>query len=560
MESSVEQPSGRKTRLNGTTPMARLLPWLVLLAVVAAYSPSLPGSWIWDDWPQVARNSNLAHPLSLLLGDIRAGTDMPGTDHYRPLVMLSYVPGQWLLPGPLVERLINLALHLAAVLALAHIGLRLGASTSAAWLGAALLGLHPGASEAVAWVSGRHDLLPSLLFLWAWWAWLAGRPLLAGWLLGLAPFGKESFLLVPACALLWMLGSRRFSWSLLLPAALGPAAYLAIRHAIHLPMPSGVVGGDWGPALTAVSWRALKLAFVPMAPDALPPFVALPAPGWAFALLGLLLLFLARGRPILAGLLACLLLLVPAALASRQLGLLGDRYFYLTFAGCGAALAAARGKGRLPVAAWMLPLGLGVLTLARSSDWVSDSRLFSASMRADPGNPYAAFHLAYDLHTRQGDCQRAIPLYRVGRAVDARSGNNLQACLLNLGRYQEALEMGPALLQADPENPTPAANTARAAAALGLPDQAETYVREAIRRQPGRCHLALLLGNVLGQQGRLEEARQAFQHAQMLDASCQSGALKGLETVKRLLNQEQGQPEPGASPTRAPGSQAPQTP
>lgn len=507
---------------------------LLLVLVVAVYAASLGGGWVWDDWVQVADNPLIHRPLRLILGDIRAGTGSAGTDHYRPVVMLTHVPLQALLPGPAVERAFNLLLHLSGVLLVAAIARRLGAAAPAATAGAALLAVHPGSTEAVAWICGRHDLLPAVVFLGAWWAFLGRRDLLAGLLLAATPFCKETYLLVPACVALWMLGARRFSWPVTVLPALGVGAYVGLRHILQLPMPVGGFLVSLKPSLGAMGLRGVVLTLYPLAPDALPPFVERPMLGWLVLVIGLALAWCARGRPVVAGLTACLVLLVPAAQASRQLGSVGDRYFYVWFAGLSVALALALGSPRARRLAWALVLGLALVSAGRAYQWTSDARIFGTSYARDPDNAAAAFHLAYDLHVRQGDCAAAAPLYRQGMAADARAGNNLQACLVDLGQLEAAAALGPQLAERDPASPTSPANTARALVGLGRLDEAEHWAMQAVTRAPERCPLWLLLGNIRGQRGALDGAAEAFGVALERGSGCESEARQGLLVVERL--------------------------
>jgi Flp pilus assembly protein TadD len=113
--------------------------------------------------------------------------------------------------------------------------------------------------------------------------------------------------------------------------------------------------------------------------------------------------------------------------------------------------------------------------------------------------------------------------------VDERAGTNLLACLVQVGRNEEAAAFGQDLARARPDHAGLAANTARALAALGRAEEAEAWCRRALAQAPGRCDLAVMLGNLLGQQGRLDEAEAAFQTA--LGTPCAADAERGLAAV-----------------------------
>jgi tetratricopeptide (TPR) repeat protein len=297
-----------------------------------------------------------------------------------------------------------------------------------------------------------------------------------------------------------------------------------------------------------VAWRGLALTLVPGSADAVPPFAPLAPAGWLLLLLAPLLLIASRGRPSLGALLVPLPFLLPAIPASVTVGLNADRYFYVVFAGMGVAIALLlsdwiaqrprregwRAAPRMQLSlALGLALILGAMTLERSGDWTDNETLFRASLERNRDNAYAAFHLGHELHVRQGDCEAALPFYRAAMSIDRRAGNNRQACLLELGRMHEAAAMGPALVKQDPENPSPAANTARALVRLGDLESAESFVREALVRDAARVRSWVLLGNVLGLQGRHGEAADAFERALALGPDDHQ-ARRGLRIAQQL--------------------------
>ncbi len=517
---------------------SRALALLVVLAVIAVYLPSLAGGWVWDDWHLLGANPALDSPALLLTKDIWGPTGREVSDLYRPLVMISHALPQLLWRGPLTERLVNLGFHLLCVVSLARIARRAGIALEPAWLAAALFGLHPAASETVAWITGRHDLLPALLTVLALERWSAGRAWLAGCLLALTPFCKESYLVVPAVALVWGLGRRTLDLRLLSPAVAGVIAYLAIRHGLGLALPHGAAAvAPWGP-VGALGLRGLELALDPTAPDAMQRYAAAPLVGGGIVALAVGLLVASWGRQVLAWSVGCALVLGPAALASPQLGLIADRYFYLPLAVACVGIAVLLGGRRHWRVAWLVPVLLGGFTAQRAGDWASDRRLFAASLERDPTNPYAAFHLAHDLHTRGGDCESAIPLYRAGIEVEARAATNLLACLVGERRFDEAAALGPDLIERYPGHVSIVVNNARALASLGRNEQAVASCRSALDQAPERCDLWIMLGNLQGMQGALAEAGAAFTRALDLGGPCVADARRGLDLVERKRAEE----------------------
>lgn len=138
-----------------------------LAAATLATLPSLGGPYQFDDWATVATDPGFAR-----FTDWWSGL----ATHVRPALKASFVAttalGEALGSPILGHRLGNLAIHLAAVVALWHLACQLAerwlpppaaqrARTTAAWA-AALLAVHPLASEAVGYPIARSVSLPTL--------------------------------------------------------------------------------------------------------------------------------------------------------------------------------------------------------------------------------------------------------------------------------------------------------------------------------------------------------------------------------------------------------------
>jgi tetratricopeptide (TPR) repeat protein len=271
-----------------------------------------------------------------------------------------------------------------------------------------------------------------------------------------------------------------------------------------------------------VALRGLELFLLPGSADALPLLDSSLATGIVVLVAAMAGLALLYGRPILGAFLVPLPLLLPSVAASAGAGVVADRYFYVAFAGFAVALGLGGSLllARMPRAAALAGLLIPVLALGtwvRADDWTSDQLLFNASLERNSRNPYAAFRVGHDIHVREGDCRRALPLYEMSQDAVPRAGNNLQACLLSLGRVEAAVAMGPRLLERDPIRATPATNTARGLLTLGRPKEAEYWARLALQRSGRRSTALSLLGASLGRQGRHREAFEVFQNALELD-------------------------------------------
>jgi len=512
----------------------------VVLLILLAYLPTFASGWVWDDHFVLEENPTLGQLDVLLVSYVYGGgAGSSGCCNYRPLMMLSHAFAQGLWPGPESERTLSLFAHLLAVLLVVGLARRLGASAGWALFAGALLGVHTAASEAVLWPNARSDLLASVVVLAALWAFAHERDLLAGLLLGLGPFFKESLLLAPLLAGVILLGRRRMSWRFALPMLAGWASYLGLREFLDMQVPVGAASTDTLGAVGAVFWRGLELALVPSSVDALPLYVSRPVLGAVALLLGLGAVVASRGRPALAAICAAAFVLVPNAAASAQNGLIGDRYFHLLIGVLSVGLAVVAGRRRLHPMAWLIPVLLASITFGRAGDWQSDAKVFGHSMSSDPDNPFAAFHVAYDRHVRSGDCVAAVPLYERGLEVDLRAGTNLLACLLDLGQHAEVLRRGPQIAGWAQDNPGPPANIARAAMRSGDLASAETWAREACARGAGRASHFVLLGHILVARGKLEDAGEAYANALGVQPGDRE-AQAGLAALQAQLSEAEG--------------------
>ncbi len=504
------------------------------------YLPSLGNGWVWDDHELLVGNPALSSLSGILLRDVWGPANGTTSDLYRPLVMATHAIGQALLPGPGIEHVVNLVLHLFIVGCVAGIAQRLGAGARAAWVAAATFGVHAGASEAVFWVTGRHDLVPCALLFGGWLALLHERSWLAGALLALAPFGKEPFLLTPLCVVVWAVAARRLDVRALASSCAGAAAYLMTRGLLGLPLPAGAAGGN---PLGPIGAGAAHLAVLVAIPaDAAVTSLYHPAPALGLAVLAAcgLLGALVWRYPILAAIVAPMPIWLPTTLASAQIGIVADRYAYVLFAGLGILLSTV--LPRIGRAGWLVPLLFAPITIQRGFDWVDDASLFGTDLARDPTNPHAAFHVGWDLHLRKGDCAAAAPLYRLALDAEPRAATNLQRCMAEASDWTGVLALGPRT-----NTPAGAMNTARAASQLGDATSAITWARKATERGPSDPDTWVLYGKTLAIAGQWPEAAAALDQAARLDpANSTIASLRDIATqrAEQLKTPPPTQPPP----------------
>lgn len=517
-----------------------------MLITVAAYAPSIAGGFVWDDHWLLAGNDALTRPADLFTSSVWEHATTKG-DLYRPLVMLSYTPSQLFVPGPLVPRLVNLALHLIAVASLGFIGVRWGLPAGWACFSAACFALHPGASEAVAWLTGRHDLLPAVLVLVSWALLESARIVPSALLLSLTPWCKESYLLAPVVAGVWSVSllaasdgrERRAVARRAMPylaTVASVALVLAVRRLIAMELPLGAAAHSPVAAIGATALRGVELFFAPMTATAIYDWSPHPVVGWVASLAGIGVGIWALRNPRALRAWGALLFVAPAAPAAADIGLIADRYFYLPIAvGCLAIVAAAYHWGRaferpLRLTLIVVPL-LTIGTAIRAADWRSDLALFSHAHALAPESAAAAFHYGHALHEREGDCAAAVPLYEAA-TNEPRAAANLVACLTELGEIEGAFQTARALIAIHPEHPTLVENGARVGVQLGELDTAARWTRALTRVEEDDPANWLLRGNLAGQRGDLDEAERCFRRALSLDPDS-SRARTGLQAVQQ---------------------------
>lgn len=188
-----------------TTPRQQLVrPWIwALLAAVltlATYVPALAGEFVWDDTSLIGPSTGgeAKRPFTDYFTKPfwgPSGISPQMNLYYRPLVAVSYdidrsIHGL----NSAGFRITNYAFHLANVVLLFSLLMRLGTSGMTAALMSATWGVLPRLSESVAWISGRTDVFAATGVLAALLVWgdRRRRMALAATFLTMGLFCKET--------------------------------------------------------------------------------------------------------------------------------------------------------------------------------------------------------------------------------------------------------------------------------------------------------------------------------------------------------------------------------
>lgn len=362
------------------------------------------------------------------------------SDLYRPLTTLSFWFNYVVLGNgaqPFGYHVVNLLLHLANVLLLWRLWLRLPVEPFVAWLASALFAVHPVGVEAVTNLVGRADLLATLGVLGAALAWLraeaASSPgrtwawrtaaALAG-ILGV--LAKENAIM--AVAALPLLSLHRRGWRagvgeflrkglvVVLPVFLAFVGTRVLMRARTPPIDEVVLINpllDWSGPMTAVGvlGRYLVLLVWPAALSCdysypqIPEFGSSAAgtlqAGVSLIVMVAIALLTWRGRnrwPTVAfGLAWGAVMILPTSNLFVRIGsIMGERFLYLPLTGlalAGAAILAGAARW-LEQRSGGRPLGLALVsvcivllaarTFVRNFDWKDERSIWQAAVRVCP--------------------------------------------------------------------------------------------------------------------------------------------------------------------------------
>jgi hypothetical protein len=223
-----------------------LIPLAAAILALAVYSNSLKNDFVWDDNELIVDNPSvhsLSNIPSFFAGHFWSGSAQPvARGYYRPLISLTYAIGYafWG-PNPFGFHLMNIFWHALASALVAALVLRITADTTAALVAGALFAVHPAHAESVAFISGRTDVIATVLVLLSLLLFLDGRRRESGWFVialsavcfSLALLAKEVAAVLPALLLL-------VERTLIAPGSIPSVNKLAPARAVEPPLTFGL--------------------------------------------------------------------------------------------------------------------------------------------------------------------------------------------------------------------------------------------------------------------------------------------------------------------------------
>jgi tetratricopeptide (TPR) repeat protein len=508
----------------------------MILATVAAYAPSIGGSFLWDDDIFTYDSPVIRDGLSPM--EYWSGKSTP--DYYPVLSTTFWVQWQFFERDATGYRVVSLLEHIAACLLLWRVLLVLRLGSFAAWLGAMLFALHPVNATSVAWIAEQKNTLSLVFGLGAMLAHLdydesgSRRSFAAALVLfGLGLLCKASIVVLPAglvVLIVWRRGAlRRQDMAALLPmfavAAAGAAVtiWFQSQHATaaHGPpvrpegLASRIAASGW------IVWFYVYKALVPLNLTMIYPRWSV-AGGNPIAYLPLLALAvpvvaLARKRsawlvPLAWFLLALLPVLGFIDMVYHRLSLVADHLMYVALPGATTAVAVLVARGirvgwARGVAVAALCLALFALTFQRSAVLHDSLSLWSDSVQRNPDAPAA--HNNFGDALAAAEPQRAVEHFR--RAIElnpdyAKAYYNLAFSLAEAGRLDEAIETFGRSLSLDQTDVSAQRDLGRALLLRGRAAEGLRHLRVAASLDANHTHVKYWLGIALSRAGQHREA------------------------------------------------------
>ena len=543
-----------------------LIPYLVLSAITwIVFGQTTGFDFVdYDDPSYVYQNPEISGGITLK--GVAHAFVQPHARNWHPLTTVSHMLDCQLFGlDPAGHHLVNVLLHMIAVLLLFSL---LHQMTGAVWrslFAAAVFAIHPLRAESVAWIAERKDVLSAVFFMLTLGAYVryARRPAIGAYLVVVCLFtfglmAKPMLVTLPLLLLLvdyWPLGRfqdqpphgprmfRRLVWEkiplLFLSLAAGTATLMTQRQTVdygqHLPLVSRMANA----LITALIymsemlWPARLAVFYPQ--DAgLHHQVRL--------LLALLILtgitaavfFYRRTHPYLvAGWFWYLISLLPV-IGLIQVGLQAraDRYTYLPEIGLVLALTwgvvqcwPSQRKLR-PVLGIMATLIVTVLTwrgMIQTSYWRNTEALWRHALAVTADNDVAHYNVAA-LALQQGRLDDAIFHYQEALRIRGASEthdhlssaiihNSLGNALARKGQLNDAAPHYAAALKLRPDFADAHSNLAAILARNGRMEEALAHCEKAIVIPPDDATSHILFGDLLVQHGCETEAMTQYWHA-----------------------------------------------
>ncbi len=545
---TATQPEGASVRIS-----SRFMA-VVLLATAAAYFWTLRFGFVYDDLGQIVSNplvQSWRYVPMYFRGNVWMQQSALG-NYYRP-VFLTWLLLNHTLFGlhPALWHLTNLLAHLGATALVYVLTLRLTREQKVAAIAALIFGVHPVHVESVAWISGVTEPLLALLMIPSFLAFMNYRENKAGKWLGVsialfaaALLAKETAVILPGLLVAYVLLCPGVDWKKRVTDAVKGVAPFVVVTLIYLVVRAGALQGIAHrtvdiPAsvslytLPSVLWFYLKQLCLPVGLSAFYDTPYVTHVSWKYLLAPLLgvVVMLAviamawwKSRSPVVGMAAVWMLLPLAPVMNLSLLPMGDfvhdRYLYLPSIGFAILVAMAMAKlDDISIApqyasaavAGAIAVAMIAGTITQSLPWRDDIPLYVRGMRIAPNNDLPRNKLAATFVAR-GMYDKGIRMYEFVLAVDPDYwyANYKMGYAQYMTGHPDKAEQYLARCVAVNAVPDALYYLGLSATKLKKYDQAESALREAIKRDPKAPGYEFALGMAMKEQGKLQPALESF--------------------------------------------------
>lgn len=547
---------------------------VILVAAAAVFAPALSFQFVFDDRYQIAQNPSITSwsYLPLYFRSHVWGYAGGFTNYYRPVFLIvlrlwnaivGLDPVGWH-TLPVLLHLINIGLVFAIIR-------RLSGDVATGVIAAAVFGVHPVQIEAVASIYGGNETIMVVSLLAAFWAYLrftvggkAHWMAVSSFFFAIALLIKEDAIVLPLVIAAYEILSRRGASaskrSYLAPIVISVAviiAYFLARRAALGTLSGHVVSSvSWTTVLLTAPLSLVTFLRLWIAPFGMSAFYDSPyvtRPDLHFFLPLLLLIAIAAGiwfwsrrtrEPLIVFAMIWALLAIAPVLDIRLMQP-GDfvhiRFLYVSSVGLSllAAIALrqlfAHPRLRVAVAAAIM-VALAVSTRAQIGFLHDNEAMYLRGIAVAPDNPLPANNLADDyVHAGRIDEAAALLDDNLRRHPDYWMSNyNRGYIAYTRQNWPEVADYMNRAIASGATETDAYVYRALALLKLGRPQEAEQSVRQAIAIRPKAASYHFVLGLVLRQEQRWDDALTAFQQELAVDPSNRNAAIHVADLRTRL--------------------------
>lgn len=394
---------------------------LIILVVLAVYATTLTHGFVWDDTSIIVNNPLIEKLSNIPQFFLSEDAIEEPTGYYRPVTYISFALDRAVWGGhPAGFHLTNLVLHMLVALLLYAVTVALFKKERQAFVAALIFALHPLAGETINFLAGgRNTLLSACFALMSLLLYIKNKRLPALASFTVAIFSKEFALLLPIMFLVYDCRLQRERIHLggyalyLIPIS----GYLTLRS-FAVQKANFFTGSNMSEIVTA-PYLVVRYALNMINPfqlkvmyDVRPGLmICMACSGVVLIMAGIIYRF-RKHDDVLFSASWFLLFLLPVVniIPLHAMSLIADRYAYFSLMGFSLFLAAVicRWNGRVAtIAALIVCVMYSSIDFHRNSIWKNELGFFTRMTKDAPGK-FVGFKNLGITYYRQGDITHAV--------------------------------------------------------------------------------------------------------------------------------------------------------